>query len=398
MKRTVAISLLAAVVFLGFACTTAQSEEVGCASFQTTSIVPSSGVTGDWAIISGSGFTSSVSVSVGDQKARITSRTSKRIQIEIPSSKAGTYSVTVTDGKETASGLSYTYITDGPIDIDPDKDIIAEAVTKANLVREVMESSSRLIAPGVFESDVFFRTVSGTIVHAYIVMADLNTPGVNLAVCTPGKEMTYYKKKQTLTQMASIYDEPQTRVAAMINGDFWDVELLIPRGPIHHDGVVINGEFTYLERLPQQALSYIAVRNDGRMLIDFKDSYPSNKSDLKEATGAGVVLVKDGEIPVINPKWTALDPRTAIGYTERNVVYLLVADGRADNFSNGLTYAQMSSIFVALGCKAAVNLDGGGSAQILTRNPKTGTGEIRNRPSDGKERAVFNGWMVTVKE
>lgn len=398
MKRTVAISILAAVAFSGCDCAASRFEETGASFLQTTSITPSSGISGDWAIISGSGFTSSANVSVGEKEASITSRTSKRIQIELPSNEAGTYTVSVTDGKNTASNLSYTYLADGPVEIDPDQDVIAEAVANADVVSKVMESSNRPLADGVIESDVFFRTVSGTIVHAYIVMADLNTPGVNLAVCTPGKEMTYYKKKQTLTQMASIYDEPQTRVAAMINGDFWDVELLIPRGPIHHDGVVINGEFTYLERLPQQALSYIAVRNDGRMLIDFKDSYPSNKSDLKEATGAGVVLVKDGEIPVINPKWTALDPRTAIGYTERNVVYLLVADGRADNFSNGLTYAQMSSIFVALGCKAAVNLDGGGSAQILTRNPKTGTGEIRNRPSDGKERAVFNGWMVTVKE
>lgn len=399
MKKTVAIFLLAVVAYFSFACTSANSNDhVGAASVLTTSIVPSSGVSGDWAIISGTGFTGSVSVSVGDKPAQITSKTSKRIQIELPSNQAGTYPVSVTCGEQTASNLRYTYLTDGPVETDPDKDAIAEAVGKADLVRKVMESQSRLLSEGVFESDFFFQTVSGTIVHAYIVMADLNTPGVNLSVCTPYKAMEPYNKKQTLTKMTNLYDAPGARVAAMINGDFWDTSLLVPRGPIHHEGVIINEEFNYSERVPQQALSYVALRKDGRMLIDFKESYPSTKSDLKEATGAGVVLVKDGIIPTISPTWTALDPRTAIGYTEKNVVYLLVADGRAENFSNGLTYAQMSSIFVALGCKAAANLDGGGSAQILTRNPETGKGEIRNRPSDGKERAVFNGWMVTVKE
>lgn len=360
-----------------------------------TSVTPSSGVTGDWTIISGNGFASDVYVTVGEKIADITLRTSSRMQITLPQNKAGSYPVAVHKGAKTVQGPKFTYTEDSGI---PEDNHVADALRKADRISALSVQSAAVIAGGVEQTDVFFQTTAGTIVHAYIVEANLNVPGLKLSVCTPEGEMKYYQKKQTLTQMANFYDKPGERVVAMINGDFWDTGLLVPRGPIHHNGVVINKDFNYAEKVPQQALSYIAVRNDGTMLIDFKDSYPENKASLKEVTGSGVVLVKDGGIPTIKSTWTALDPRTAIGYTDRNIVYLLVADGRQDGFSNGLTYADMSSIFVSLGCSAAANLDGGGSAQILTRNPATGKREIRNRPSDGKERAVFNGWMVTVNE
>lgn len=394
MRKPVFILLLAAALCIG--CSGAERPIHGeDTELTVTSVIPSSGVTGDWTIISGNGFTSDVYVTVGNKIADITLRTSSRMQITLPPNKAGRYPVTVHKGADAVPGPEYTYTEDSKI---PEDNHVADALRKADRISALSVQSASVIAGGVEETDVFFQTTAGTIVHAYIVEANLNVPGLKLSVCTPEKEMKYYQKKQTLTQMADLYDEPGARVAAMINGDFWDTGLLVPRGPIHHDGVVINEDFNYADRVPQQALSYVAVRKDGSMLIDFKDSYPGNKTDLKEVTGAGVVLVKDGSIPTIKSTWTALDPRTAIGYTAKNIVYLLVADGRKDGFSNGLTYADMSSIFVSLGCSAAANLDGGGSAQILTRNPVTGKREIRNRPADGKERAVFNGWMVTVNE
>ena len=79
-------------------------------------------------------------------------------------------------------------------------------------------------------------------------------------------------------------------------------------------------------------------------------------------------------------------------------MYLLTADGRQDFWSYGLTYAELSSIFISLGCDAAANLDGGGSAQMLIRHPVARTWMIRNSPSDGAQRPVYNAWMVTVDE
>lgn len=275
---------------------------------------------------------------------------------------------------------------------------VAKAVLSAGEVNRIYTDTTFVIAPGVEETDVHFQVMSGWIVRAYIIEADLNTPGLQLSVCTPNNANSFYQARQTLTDMAGVYDQTGSRVAAMINGDYWDTGALIPRGPIHRNGIIINEVFNFSERVPQQALSYVAINDRGQMEIDFKENYMANQARYKECTGAGVVLLKDGVVPKIADTWTARDPRTAIGFTSEGKVYMLVADGRQEFLSYGLTYAEMSSIFAGLGCTSAAVLDGGGSAQMLIKHPVARTWQIRNSPSDGAERAVFNGWMVTVDE
>ena len=64
---------------------------------------------------------------------------------------------------------------------------------------------------------------------------------------------------------------------------------------------------------------------------------------------------------------------------------------------------EMATIFKALGCETAVNLDGGGSTQLLVKDTQTGKMEMRNWPSDptvgfgGRERPRLNAWYVTKK-
>jgi exopolysaccharide biosynthesis protein len=80
---------------------------------------------------------------------------------------------------------------------------------------------------------------------------------------------------------------------------------------------------------------------------------------------------------------------------------MLVVDGRHGTL--GMTYAEMASIFKAVGCEAAVNLDGGGSAEMIVRNPVTNFIQICNWPSDptdgagGEERPRLNAWAIVKK-
>ena len=70
----------------------------------------------------------------------------------------------------------------------------------------------------------------------------------------------------------------------------------------------------------------------------------------------------------------------------------MVVDGRQASYSNGMSFAQLSNVFFALGVKDAINLDGGGSTTLVV---KDGTGwKVRNRPSDGAPRAVANAWTI----
>jgi len=116
---------------------------------------------------------------------------------------------------------------------------------------------------------------------------------------------------------------------------------------------------------------------------------------FEHAIGGGPVLVKDGSIAVADKSEgfpssfaDARHPRTAIGKSAAGDIWLVVTDGRS-KISVGATLQEMAQIMLNLGCTDALNLDGGGSSVLSIY------GAAVNRPSDGRERAVANGVIVS---
>jgi len=77
-------------------------------------------------------------------------------------------------------------------------------------------------------------------------------------------------------------------------------------------------------------------------------------------------------------------PRSAIGKTKSGDVWFVVVDGR-QSMSAGATLGELSDILLKLGCVEAMNLDGGGSSEMVL------LGQTLNRPSDGTHREVASG-------
>ncbi|MDR2384788.1 MAG: Ig-like domain-containing protein [Tannerella sp.] len=120
------------------------------------------------------------------------------------------------------------------------------------------------------------------------------------------------------------------------------------------------------------------VKLDGRTLAD----------KHLNVVGYHSVILQQGN-PVNN--WNEAHPRTAAGYSQDGKkVFLLVVDGRQENYSVGAVTNHLAAILKAFGAYSAVNLDGGGSSCMVV------DGEIKNRPSDGSERAVANGIIVAT--
>ena len=74
-------------------------------------------------------------------------------------------------------------------------------------------------------------------------------------------------------------------------------------------------------------------------------------------------------------------PRTIVG-TDGNRLIWAVIDGRNAVHSLGTTMDETRWVAGALGLTTAVNMDGGGSSELIWR------GIIANIPSDGKERPL----------
>jgi len=88
---------------------------------------------------------------------------------------------------------------------------------------------------------------------------------------------------------------------------------------------------------------------------------------------------------------TNRDPRTAVGFTDSNHIIMLVADGRQTGASEGLSLTELAQVMIDLGCKRAMNLDGGGSSQIGAGNT------LLNRPEGGTYQRPIPTMLAIVK-
>jgi hypothetical protein len=114
-----------------------------------------------------------------------------------------------------------------------------------------------------------------------------------------------------------------------------------------------------------------------------------------EAVGGFPILVADSVLP---PNLDSAGgarfgpvrhPRTAVGVAAggRRLLFVVV-DGRQMPYSDGMTLRELADLFLRLGAPSAINLDGGGSTEMVVN--RAGVLAIANRPSDAVERPVAN--------
>jgi hypothetical protein len=119
----------------------------------------------------------------------------------------------------------------------------------------------------------------------------------------------------------------------------------------------------------------------------FEQAKPTQKQPSKrkkwkmtEVMGGGPVLVENYAKKITDKEElfsqiAGVNPRTAVGYTDQQEVIFMVIDGRQE-ISEGVTFEELSDIFLGLGVKEAINLDGGGSSTFWVN------GQVLNHPSD----------------
>ena len=111
--------------------------------------------------------------------------------------------------------------------------------------------------------------------------------------------------------------------------------------------------------------------------------------------GAGPELLRNGQLHVTAvqeqfPSDIAKGraPRTALGIKADGKIILMVIDGRQSH-SIGTTLTETAQLLQKFGAVNGFNLDGGGSSEMVLQ------GQILNSPSDGGERPVGSGLILT---
>ena len=142
-----------------------------------------------------------------------------------------------------------------------------------------------------------------------------------------------------------------------------------------HIPVLVGGTGFYIQAL--------------RKGVDFGqgESSPAYRKRLEEIAAAGGAEQLYRQLGEIDRH---REPRSAIATTTRGTYLLAVVDGRQQS-SHGCTLTEWAQLLKAFGAKDALNLDGGGSSELVAG------GQVLNSPSDGRERGVGSAIVVLHK-
>ncbi|WP_432662649.1 phosphodiester glycosidase family protein [Wukongibacter baidiensis] len=156
---------------------------------------------------------------------------------------------------------------------------------------------------------------------------------------------------------------------------------------IPEDGYIIAAAGTTKEHI----LNNFSVGD--RVLVDV-----SSTPDFKElalAMGGGAEILKDGSIPdEFSLNISGSHPRTAIGISQdKKEVIMVTIDGRNASYP-GVTQKELAEILLELGAYNGINLDGGGSTEMIVKSSGDMELDIVNHPSGGYERRIMNGLAV----
>jgi Phosphodiester glycosidase len=178
---------------------------------------------------------------------------------------------------------------------------------------------------------------------------------------------------------------------------------LLPQGPpqvADPDGVdrdyvvdVATCSESPLDRIGGVVLSTAPGTDEAEQLLALTPGTPMRLHwslgwpNVFDAVGGDPILLLDGAATQVCVS-CARQPRTAIGVTATGRILLVVIDGRRARWSRGATLGELRTILRDLGAVDALNLDGGGSSEMVVE------GEVVNRPSDGRERRITNAVLI----
>lgn len=170
-----------------------------------------------------------------------------------------------------------------------------------------------------------------------------------------GSPQMEFKDRKRLNVIARQYG-----AVLAINGDFYVDNVNNPLGIIIREGKikVEKNKADTLAFMPDGSLKvYSPGEITGQELIDM---------GVKMTYSFGPTLVRNGQMTdgLDTHRLRAKNPRTGIGYIDKNHYVLMVVEGRRPGISVGVTLTEFAKLFMEQGVTLAYNLDGGISSNM----------------------------------
>ena len=190
---------------------------------------------------------------------------------------------------------------------------------------------------------------------------------------------------------------------AAVNGSFFDMDQHFPVCYLRIDSVELGENTPGKDTVNRKYYQYgtLCLLGDSVFILKTDSSRHWEEAlPYPDIMTAGPLLIWHDTLQYMRDDRTFVTNRhnrTAVGIRDDGTVMLLVADGRFKQ-AEGLSLTELQQIFRWLGCRDALNLDGGGSTTLfLNVNDHQG---VLNCPSDNGrfdhegERGVSNAILI----
>jgi exopolysaccharide biosynthesis protein len=312
-----------------------------------------------------------------------------------------------------AAGAEMTVVTD---------DYLSERDTLSKLVAQSEEASEIVAAINSDFFDTANNTTMGTLIKDGEVLSTsvgynefasfniaknglpfvgyINTPNNTFSNGKTTMKISYINKPYLNYDRTILFDNNWSTVSYgnTIGQDI--AEMLVVNDVVKE--MRLNGPaFT----IPENGYVLASVGTDiSQLLNSFKIGdtitihYDVNFNAIDLTIGGGAQILTNGAIPTtFSQNISGNNPRTALGIDrDRKKLILLTIDGRTTSY-RGVTQTELAQLLLEFGAYEGINLDGGGSTEMLVKTPWDTSAKIVNRPSDGAERKMYTG-LVVVKD
>lgn len=274
----------------------------------------------------------------------------------------------------------------------------------------VLGARAVLSAPANFPAQPYpevryeYKTSADPVEQIYIVRVDLSDPDVDVRVSAGGPDPDGTDTYQTTLQTPSVI-AGREHFEVAVNGDFF-----VARQTVDAEGTrsgYVTGKWASVDGpAVTDGILWAPAASPRAVLMLDSHKKPSIAvvqdvpPDAMQVIAGSNVLVKNGKTIVETQSSLSRTrhPRTAAGIADGGkTLVLVVVDGRRAGEAAGMSLTELADLMRQQGCSDALNLDGGGSSELLVRDPQSGELTVMNRPSDGRERAVANVLGVSIR-
>ena len=142
----------------------------------------------------------------------------------------------------------------------------------------------------------------------------------------------------------------------------------------HENGIIIRNGVLCRAKTTKK-LDMLIIDSNGDFSLHYDRNGEDPKAFAQELLNRGVwqtvefgPALVENKTHVVSTRSSQLEPRTGIGQVGPLHYVIIVAEGRRDGYSEGLSLQNFQQLFLDYGAQTAINLDGGGSTKIWFYN------------------------------